>query len=50
MARKGASSCATYTTCRREKIEVIAHGIPDFPFLEPHHAKAKFGFGGKPSC
>ena len=29
------------------KIEVIAHGIPDFPFLESHHAKAKFGFGGK---
>ena len=29
------------------KIEVIAHGIPDFPFLEPHQAKAKFGFGGK---
>ena len=29
------------------KIEVIPHGIPDFPFLEPHHAKAKFGFGGK---
>jgi glycosyltransferase involved in cell wall biosynthesis len=26
------------------KIEVIPHGIPDFPFLEPHHAKAKFGF------
>jgi glycosyltransferase involved in cell wall biosynthesis len=29
------------------KIEVIPHGIPDFPFLEPHHAKAKFDFGGK---
>ena len=29
------------------KIEVIPHGIPDFPFLETHHAKAKFGFGGK---
>src|SRR5712691_8769872 len=29
------------------KIEVIPHGIPDFPFLEPHHAKAKLGFGGK---
>src|SRR5271163_3538590 len=29
------------------KIEVIPHGIPDFPFLEPHHAKAKFDFTGK---
>ena len=30
-----------------QKIEVIPHGIPDFPFLETHHAKAKFGFSGK---
>ena len=30
-----------------EKIEVIAHGIPDFPFLEPDQAKAKLGFSGK---
>src|ERR1700693_1917902 len=29
------------------KIEVIPHGIPDCPFLETHHAKAEFGFGGK---
>jgi hypothetical protein len=29
------------------KIEVIPHGIPDFPFLDTHHAKAEFGFGGK---
>ena len=29
------------------KIEVIPHGIPDFPFLETHQAKAKFGFVGK---
>ena len=29
------------------KIEVIPHGIPEFPFLEPHHAKAKLGFAGK---
>jgi len=26
---------------------VIPHGIPDFPFLESHHAKTKFGFSGK---
>ncbi len=28
-------------------IEVIPHGIPDFPFLESHHAKEKFGYAGK---
>ena len=26
---------------------MIPHGIPDFPFLETHRAKAKFGFSGK---
>ena len=30
-----------------EKIEVIAHGIPDFPFSDPAGAKAKFGFTDK---
>jgi len=29
------------------KIEVIPHGIPDFPFVEPDRAKAKFGFAGR---
>jgi glycosyltransferase involved in cell wall biosynthesis len=29
------------------KIDVIPHGIPDFPLLEPHHAKVEFGFEGK---
>src|SRR5580704_4927652 len=29
------------------RIDVIPHGIPDFPFLEPHHAKAEFGFAEK---
>ena len=31
-----------------EKIEVVPHGIPDFPFIEPGPAKAKLGFTGKP--
>jgi glycosyltransferase involved in cell wall biosynthesis len=31
-----------------EKIEVIPHGIPDFPFVEPDMAKIKLGFEGKP--
>lgn len=29
------------------KIEIIPHGIPDFPFREPDFAKAKLGFSGK---
>lgn len=29
------------------KIAVIPHGIPEFPFVEPNHAKAKLGFTGK---
>jgi glycosyltransferase involved in cell wall biosynthesis len=31
-----------------EKIEVIPHGIPDFPFVEPDAAKARLGFDNKP--
>ena len=30
-----------------EKIEVIPHGIPDFPFVEPDRAKTKFGFADR---
>jgi glycosyltransferase involved in cell wall biosynthesis len=30
------------------KIEVIPHGIPDYPFIGPEAAKARNGFGGKP--
>jgi glycosyltransferase involved in cell wall biosynthesis len=29
------------------KIDVIPHGIPEFPFLETQHAKEEFGFGEK---
>jgi glycosyltransferase involved in cell wall biosynthesis len=29
------------------KIDVVPHGIPDLPFLETRHAKAKLGFGDK---
>ena len=35
-------------TFRVEKIEVIPHGIPDFPFVEPDLAKVKLGFTAKP--
>ena len=30
-----------------DKIEVIPHGIPDFPFVEPDAAKARLGFTGR---
>jgi glycosyltransferase involved in cell wall biosynthesis len=30
-----------------DKVDVIPHGIPDFPFLEPHDAKVEFGFEEK---
>ncbi|MFL6839282.1 MAG: glycosyltransferase family 4 protein [Bradyrhizobium sp.] len=30
-----------------DKIEVIAHGIPDFPFVGPDLAKARLGFSGR---
>ncbi len=30
-----------------EKIAVIPHGIPDFAFVEPDDAKAKFGFSNR---
>lgn len=30
-----------------DKIEVIAHGIPDFAFVEPDEAKGRLGFAGR---
>ena len=44
MAEKGREFLLSVHDVAPSKIEVIPHGIPDFPFLEPHHAKAKFGF------
>ncbi|MFO1036887.1 MAG: glycosyltransferase family 4 protein [Geminicoccaceae bacterium] len=31
-----------------DRIEVIPHGIPDVPFVEPDSAKAALGFGDRP--
>jgi glycosyltransferase involved in cell wall biosynthesis len=47
MAEKGRELLRSVHNVSPQKIEVIPHGIPDFPFLEPHHAKAKLGFSGK---
>ncbi len=47
MAEKGRELLRTVYRAPTEKIEVIPHGIPDFPFVEPDRAKAKFGFSGR---
>ena len=47
MAEKGRELLRSVHDVSPQKIEVIPHGIPDFPFLETHHAKTKFGFSGK---
>jgi glycosyltransferase involved in cell wall biosynthesis len=47
MAEKGRDLLQSVHGVPHHKIEVIPHGIPDFPFIEPVHAKTKFGFSGK---
>src|SRR5580700_8718573 len=47
MAEKARALLLSVHDVAPRKIEVIPHGIPDFPFLETHHAKAKFGFASK---
>ncbi len=48
MANMGRELLRTVYRVPDDKIEVIAHGIPDVAFVEPGAAKAKLGFGGKP--
>jgi len=48
MAEKARELLQSVYDVPADKIEVIAHGIPDFPFVEPNLAKVKLGFGGKP--
>jgi glycosyltransferase involved in cell wall biosynthesis len=47
MSEKGHELLRSVHDVPTRKIEVIPHGIPDFPFLETHHAKAKFDLAGK---
>ncbi len=47
MAEKGRELLRAVYQAPAEKIEVIPHGIPDFPFAEPDQAKARLGFAGK---
>jgi glycosyltransferase involved in cell wall biosynthesis len=44
MANKGRELLRSVYLAPDDKIEVVAHGIPDFPFVEPDAAKAKLGF------
>lgn len=45
MAEKGRELLLDVYGVAADKIEVVPHGIPDVPFIEPEAAKAKFGFG-----
>ncbi|WP_029584762.1 glycosyltransferase family 4 protein [Bradyrhizobium sp. URHD0069] len=47
MANKGRELLRSVYHVPDDKIEVIAHGIPDVAFVGPDAAKAKLGFGGK---
>ncbi len=47
MSEKGREFLQTVHDVPAAKIAVIPHGIPEFPFVEPHQAKSKFGFSGK---
>lgn len=47
MAEKGRDLLKGVYGVPAEKIELIPHGVPDYPFVEPDVAKAKLGFGGK---
>ncbi len=47
MAEKGRELLGAVYRVPAHKIEVIAHGVPDFAFVEPDSAKEKLGFSGK---
>ena len=47
MAEKGRELLHGVYRVSHEKIEVIAHGIPDFPFVQSDTAKARLGFSGR---
>jgi glycosyltransferase involved in cell wall biosynthesis len=47
MSRKGRDLLRAVYQVPAEKIELIPHGIPDYPFVEPDQAKILLGFAGK---
>ena len=47
MSEKGQQLLRSVHGVPADKVEIIAHGIPDMPFRETGAAKAKLGFSGK---
>jgi glycosyltransferase involved in cell wall biosynthesis len=47
MANKGREMLRSVYGVPDDKIEVIPHGIPEFPFVEPDAAKARLGFSDR---
>ena len=47
MSEKGRNFLINIYEIPDEKIDVIPHGIPDMPFVDPHFYKDKFGMEGK---
>jgi glycosyltransferase involved in cell wall biosynthesis len=47
MANKGRELLRSVYQVPDDKIEIIAHGIPDVAFVGPDAAKARLGFGGR---
>ena len=48
MAEKGRELLQDVYRVTPSRIEVVPHGVPDFPFVEPNAAKHRLGFGGRP--
>ena len=47
MAQKGRDLLKSVYGVPSDKIELIPHGVPDYPFVEPDVAKLKLGFVGR---
>lgn len=47
MADKGRELLLSVYHAPADKIEIVAHGIPDFAFVKPDAAKEKFGFASR---
>jgi len=47
MADKGRELLRAVYRAPMEKVEVVAHGTPDFPFVEPEQVKARLGFSNR---
>jgi glycosyltransferase involved in cell wall biosynthesis len=47
MSKKGRELLRAVYQVPAEKIELIPHGVPDYPFEEPDQAKIQLGFAGK---